>query len=77
MDYELLRQSVCAFVERAAEKLREEKQHCQLVTLWIQNSHFATHQPLTHRQETQTLVYPSQDTRDIVKEVVSLLEQIW
>ncbi|WP_273805187.1 hypothetical protein [Providencia rettgeri] len=34
MDYELVRQSVCAFAERAAEKLREEKQYCRLVTLW-------------------------------------------
>ncbi|EAB6419116.1 DNA polymerase V subunit UmuC, partial [Salmonella enterica subsp. enterica] len=30
MNYELVRQSVCAFAERAAEKLREEKQFCWL-----------------------------------------------
>ncbi|MEX0425864.1 hypothetical protein KDV38_19345 [Providencia rettgeri] len=43
MDYELVRQSECAFAERAAEKLREEKQYCRLVTLWVQSSHFSHH----------------------------------
>ncbi|HHE6471524.1 TPA: DUF4113 domain-containing protein [Providencia rettgeri] len=44
VDYELVRQSVCAFAERAAEKLREEKQYCRLVTLWLQSSHFSHHE---------------------------------
>ncbi|MGJ3355886.1 DinB/UmuC family translesion DNA polymerase [Providencia sp. Je.9.19] len=77
MDYELVRQSVCAFAERAAVKLREEKQYCRMVTLWIESSYFTTQQPHYHGHETQALVYPSQDTRDIIKAAVSILERLW
>lgn len=73
MDYELVRQSVCAFAERAAEKLREEKQYCWLVTLWVQSSHFSHHEPHYYRQETQAL----QDTREIIQAVVALFERLW
>ena len=76
MDYELVRQSVCAFAERAAEKLREEKQYCRLVTLWVQSSHFSHHEPYYYRQETQALIYPTQDTREIIQAAVSLFEQL-
>ena len=77
MDYELIRQSVCAFAERAAVKLREEKQYCRMITLWIESSYFVTQQPHYHGHETQALVYPSQDTRDIIQATVSILERLW
>uniref|UniRef100_UPI00402BDAA7 DinB/UmuC family translesion DNA polymerase n=1 Tax=Providencia sp. PROV061 TaxID=2936777 RepID=UPI00402BDAA7 len=77
MDYELVRQSVCAFAERAAEKLREEKQYCRLVTLWVQSSHFSHHDPYYYRQETQALVYPTQDTREIIQAAVALFDRLW
>ncbi|WP_336313818.1 DinB/UmuC family translesion DNA polymerase [Providencia sp. PROV033] len=77
MDYELVRQSVCAFAERAAEKLREEKQYCRLVTLWVQSSHFSHHEPHYYRQETQALMYPTQDTREIIQAAVTLFDRLW
>ncbi|MBN6361837.1 translesion error-prone DNA polymerase V subunit UmuC [Providencia huaxiensis] len=77
MDYELVRQSVCAFAERAAEKLREEKQYCRLVTLWVQSSHFSHHEPHYYRQETQALIYPTQDTREIIQAAVGLFDRLW
>lgn len=76
-NYAELRQSVCAFAERAAEKLREENQYCRLVTLWIESSYFATQQTHYHGNETQALVYPSQDSRDIINAAVQLLERLW
>ncbi len=77
MNYELVRQSVCAFSERAAEKLREEKQFCWLVTLWVQSSHFSHHEPHYYRQEAQALIYPTQDTREIIQTAVTLFERLW
>lgn len=77
MDYGLVRQSVCAFAERAADKLREEKQYCRLVTLWVQSSHFSHHEPHYYRQETQALVYPTQDTREIIQAAVTLFDRLW
>ncbi|MEQ5091622.1 translesion error-prone DNA polymerase V subunit UmuC [Providencia rettgeri] len=76
-DYHLLRESVCAFAERAAEKLREEKQYCRMVSLWVESSYFATQQPFYHGHETQALVYPTQDSRDIIHAAVTLLERLW
>ena len=77
MDYELVRQSVYVFAERAAEKLREEKQYCRLATLWVQSSNFSHYEPHYYRQETQALVYPTQDTREIIQAAITLFDRLW
>lgn len=47
------------------------------IKLWVQSSHFSTDHKFINGQETQALIYPSQDTRDIIAAAVSLQERLW
>lgn len=76
-DYEQVRQSVCARAERAAEKLRRDKRYCRMISVWLhgygQNGYTDSH----YLHQTATLRYPVQDTRDIIKAAVGLLDAVW
>lgn len=43
--YEEMRQAVCQYAERAAEKLRGERQNCRHISTFIKNSPFAVNEP--------------------------------
>ncbi|WP_346351517.1 translesion error-prone DNA polymerase V subunit UmuC [Oceanimonas sp. AH20CE76] len=76
-DYSVMRQAVCQYAARAAEKLRQEQQYCRLVQVFIRTSPFASHEPKYSNHAAVTLPLPTADTRDIVAAVVKGLEQIW
>lgn len=40
-DYMDMRQVVCAFAERAAEKLRKERQYCRKISVFVRTSPYA------------------------------------
>ncbi|MFH8134228.1 translesion error-prone DNA polymerase V subunit UmuC [Pantoea osteomyelitidis] len=76
-DYEAMRQAVCAYAERAAEKLREEKQYCRQISVFVRTSPHAAGETFYGNQSTGKLQTPSCDTRDIIRVAMDALDRIW
>jgi len=76
-DYTSLREAVCAYAGRAAEKLRGEQQFCRQVGVFIRTSPHAADEAFYARQAQGRIAIPSQDTRDIIRVAVQCLDQIW
>lgn len=74
--YDDMHQAVCDYAERAAEKLRQEKQLCSIVSTFIQTSYYAQGEQY-HNHHSERLEYPSADTRDIINAAVHALQKIW
>lgn len=66
-----MRQTVCQYAERPAEKLRGERQFCRHIAVFVKTSPFAVNET-SEKQMT-----PTQDTRDIIAAVVKALGWIW
>ncbi|WP_300002245.1 Y-family DNA polymerase [uncultured Cedecea sp.] len=75
--YEAMRQAVCQYAERGAEKLRGEHQYCRHISVFIKTSPFAANQPYYGNVGTEKLHTPTRDTRDIINAAVRALERIW
>ncbi|RJT32564.1 translesion error-prone DNA polymerase V subunit UmuC [Rahnella woolbedingensis] len=71
-----MRQAVCQYAERAAEKLRQERQYCRHVSVFVRTSPYAD-EPYYGNNANQILMLATQDTRDIVAAAMKALEQIW
>ncbi|WP_336313795.1 translesion error-prone DNA polymerase V subunit UmuC [Providencia sp. PROV036] len=76
LDIETMRKAVCDYAERAAEKLREEKQRCKIIGLFIQTSRHASGEDYANSINIK-LEYPSRDTRDIINAAMRGLNIIW
>lgn len=76
LDIETMRKAVCDYAERAAEKLREEKQRCKIIGLFIQTSRHASGEDYANSINIK-LEYPSSDTRDIINAAMRGLNTIW
>ncbi|EDR9399078.1 translesion error-prone DNA polymerase V subunit UmuC [Salmonella enterica subsp. enterica] len=75
--YEAMRQAVCQHAERAAEKLRGERQYCRHISAFIKTSPFAVKEPYYGNVATEKLLTPTQDTRGIIAAATTALECIW
>lgn len=75
--YEAMRQAVCQYAERAAEKLRGERQFCKHIAVFVKTSPFAVNEPYYGNVASEKLMTPTQDTRDIIAAAVKALERIW
>lgn len=75
--YEAMRQAVCQHAERAAEKLRGERQFCRHIAVFVKTSPFAVNEPYYGNLASEKLHTPTQDTRDIIAAAVRALDQIW
>ncbi|EFA6842028.1 translesion error-prone DNA polymerase V subunit UmuC [Escherichia coli] len=75
--YEALRQAVCQYAERAAEKLRGERQFCRYIVVFVKTSPFAVNEPYYGNLASEKLLIPTQDTRDIIAAAVKALDRIW
>ncbi|WP_421637177.1 Y-family DNA polymerase [Enterobacter ludwigii] len=75
--YESLRQAICQYAERAAEKLRGEKQFCRHVSVFIKTSPFAVNEAYYGNVASEKLLLPTRDTRDIINAAVKALDRIW
>ncbi|UTJ49429.1 translesion error-prone DNA polymerase V subunit UmuC [Atlantibacter subterranea] len=76
-EYEDMRQAVCSYAERAAQKLREEHQFCRQVSVFIRTSPHAIDEEYYANQGLSVLPTPTNDTRDIIKMAVTALDRIW
>ncbi|QMV54232.1 translesion error-prone DNA polymerase V subunit UmuC [Ewingella americana] len=71
-----MRQAVYQYAERAAEKLRQERQYCRHVSVFMRTSPYAN-EPQYGNNANQTLMLATQDTRDIVAAAMKALDSIW
>jgi DNA polymerase V len=76
-EYLDMRQAVFTYAERAAEKLRNEKQYCRQVVVFVRTSPHAVGETFYGNQATGKLFTPSNDTRDIVRVAMDALDCIW
>ena len=65
-DLKTLRPIVSNFAVRAAEKLRNERQKCSQVSVFVRTSPFSDHKPQHTGYKTIELSTPTNDTRDIL-----------
>lgn len=75
--YQDMRQAICTYAERAAEKLRVEKQFCCVISVFMRTSPHAENETFYGPQASGRLAIPSNDTRDIIRVAVSALDRIW
>ncbi|EAA3555489.1 translesion error-prone DNA polymerase V subunit UmuC [Salmonella enterica subsp. enterica serovar Montevideo] len=75
--YEALRQAICQHAERAAEKLRGERQFCRHIAVFVKTSPFAVNEAYYANVASEKLLLPTRDTRDIISAAVKALDSIW
>ncbi|AXB03947.1 translesion error-prone DNA polymerase V subunit UmuC [Aeromonas caviae] len=72
-----MHQALAGYMERAAEKLRAEGMCCRHVTLFIRTNPFNDKEPYYGNQVSTTLAVPTNDTRELLGVIHSLLSHIW
>ncbi len=76
-EYEQMRQAICSYAARGAEKLRGEHQYCRFISAFVKTSPFALNEPYYGNSASMKLLTPTQDSRDIINAAVKCLDKIW
>ncbi|QFU64750.1 Y-family DNA polymerase [Klebsiella quasipneumoniae] len=76
-EYHEMRQAVCSYASRAAEKLRGEHQYCRFISAFVKTSPFALNEPYYGNNASVKLLTPTQDSRDIITAAIKCLDAIW
>lgn len=76
-DYEQMRQAICSYAARGAEKLRGEHQYCRFISAFVKTSPFALNEPYYGNSASVKLLTPTQDSRDIITAATKCLDAIW
>ncbi len=72
-----MRQAICSYASRAAEKLRGEHQYCRFISAFVKTSPFALNEPYYGNNASVKLLTPTQDSRDIISAAIRCLDAIW
>ncbi|HDS6411034.1 TPA: Y-family DNA polymerase [Klebsiella oxytoca] len=76
-EYYEMRQAICSYATRAAEKLRGEHQYCRFILAFVKTSPFALNEPYYGNSASIKLLTPTQDSRDIITGATKCLDAIW
>ncbi|WP_234096157.1 Y-family DNA polymerase [Citrobacter portucalensis] len=76
-DYDSMRQAICSYASRAAEKLRGEHQYCRFISTFVKTSPFSLNEPYYGNSASVKLLTPTQDSRDIIAAATRSLDAIW
>ncbi|WP_428943341.1 Y-family DNA polymerase [Pantoea sp. FN060301] len=76
-EYEEMRQAICSYASRAAEKLRSEHQYCRFISAFVKTSPFGLSEPYYGNSSSVKLLTPTQDSRDIIAAAKRCLDAIW
>lgn len=76
-EYDDMRQAICMYATRAAEKLRKEHQYCMHISAWLKTSPFAINEQYYGNSASVKLSTPTQDSRDIITAAVRCFDAIW
>lgn len=75
--YEEMRQAICNYASRAAEKLRGEHQYYRFISAFVKTSPFALNEPYYGNSASVKLLTPTQDSRDIIGAATRCLDAVW
>lgn len=75
--YSHMREAICSYAERAAEKLRQDERYCRNVSVFIKTSPHSVDEGYYSNVATARLRAPSNDSRDIIAMAVRALESVW
>ena len=75
--FQHMREAICDYSVRAAEKLRLEKQYAQSVTVFLRTNPFSKTEPYYSNSATARMPIPTDDTRDIILYSIRMLRGIW
>lgn len=76
-EYHEMRQAICSYASRAAEKLRGEHQYCRFISAFVKTSPFALSEPYYGNNASVKLLTPTQDSRDIIAAATRCLDAVW
>ncbi len=76
-EYPVMREAICNYAVRAAEKLRGERQYCRQVGVFLRTSPHAQDEVFYGNQASVKLLTPSNDSRDIIRAAMTALDSIW
>ena len=76
-EYHEMRQAICSYASRAAEKLRGEHQYCRFISAFVKTSPFALNEPYYGNSASVKLLTPTQDSRDIIAAAIRCLDAAW
>ncbi|HIG8794756.1 TPA: Y-family DNA polymerase [Raoultella terrigena] len=76
-EYYEMRQAICSYASRAAEKLRGEHQYCRFISAFVKTSPFALNEPYYGNSASVKLLTPTQDSRDIIAAATRCLDAVW
>ncbi|AGJ86686.1 Y-family DNA polymerase [Raoultella ornithinolytica] len=76
-EYHEMRQAICSYASRAAEKLRGEHQYCRFISAFVKTSPFALNEPYYGNSASVKLLTPTQDSRDIIAAATRCLDAVW
>lgn len=76
-EYHEMRQAICSYASRAAEKLRGEHQYCRFISAFVKTSPFALNEPYYGNSASVKLLTPTQDSRDIITAATKCIDAIW
>lgn len=76
-EYHEMRQAICSYASRAAEKLRGEHQYSRFISAFVKTSPFALNEPYYGNSASVKLLTPTQDSRDIIAAATRCLDAIW
>lgn len=76
-EYHEMRQAICSYASRAAEKLRGEHQYCRFISAFVKTSPFSLNEPYYGNSASLKLLTPTQDSRDIIAAATRCLDAIW
>ncbi len=76
-EYADMREAVCNYAVRAAEKLRGERQYCRQIGVFIRTSPHAEGEIFYGNQAIIKVLTPTNDSRDIIRVATEALDRIW
>ena len=75
--FDEMQQAITGYAAKAAEKLRNERQYCKVISVFVRTSPYAVNDTQYGNQATEKLITSSQDTRDIIAAAQRALSRIW
>ncbi len=76
-EYHEMRQAICTYASRVAEKLRGEHQYCRFISAFVKTSPFALNEPYYGNSASVKLLTPTQGCRDIIAAATRCLDAVW
>jgi len=74
---DVMRQAICSYAARGAEKLRGEDQYCRFISAFVKTSPLALNESYYGNSASMKLLTPTQASRNIINAAVKCLDKIW